>query len=203
MAKPTPKPQMEVIPPEVLQRIDQIRRSIAEHKAEIEKLREEADGLVVKHTLAECRAIGCTHTRCGKYACDMADHCMRSRSAHGATNDYFNPPKPVFKPKVTYPTLGWKTVVGCRSRSYKCEIVKETDKTLVLHDKRVLLKSTIHHIEDCTYINDRSGYTYVCADDPASLEAHLMLLDVVHQEFVDRTTRALRTPETPEPDIRV
>ncbi len=62
MAKPTPKPQMEVIPPEVLERIGQIRRSIDEHEAEIEKLRKEADGLVVKHTLTECRAIGCTHT---------------------------------------------------------------------------------------------------------------------------------------------
>ena len=203
MAKPTPKPQMEVIPPEVLKRIDQIRHSIDEHKAEIEKLRKEADGLVVKHTLAECRAIGCTHTRCGKYACDMADHCMRSRLAHGAVNDYYNPPKPVFKPKVTYPTLGWKTVVGGRNRDYKCKIVKETDKTLVLHDKRVLLKSTIYHIEDCTYIKDRSGYTFICADDPASLDAHLMLLDVVHQEFVDRATRALRTPEILEPDVRV
>lgn len=203
MAKPTPRPQMEVIPPEVLERIAQIRRGIDEHKAEIEKLRKEADGLVVKHTLAECRAIGCTHTRCGKYACDMSDFCMRSKSAHGAVHDYYNPLKPVFKPKVTYPTLGWKTVVGSRSRSYERKVVKETAKTLVLHDKSVLLKSTIYHIEDCTYIRDRSGYTYICADDPASLSAHLMLLDVVHQEHVERATRALRTPETPEPDVRV
>jgi len=203
MDKPTPRPQMEVIPPEVLERIAQIRRGIDERKAEIEKLRKEADGLVVKHTLAECRAIGCTHTHCGKYTCDMADFCMRSKSAHGAAHDYYNPPKPVFKPKVAYPALGWKTVVGGNNRDYKCTIVKETDKTLVLHDKHVLLKSTIYHIEDCTYIKDRSGYTFTCADDPASLDMRLMLLDVVHQEFVDQASQALRTPEIPEPDVRV
>ena len=35
MATPTPKPQMEVIPPEVLERIAQICRGIDEHKAEV------------------------------------------------------------------------------------------------------------------------------------------------------------------------
>lgn len=203
MAAKAPKPQMEKLPAETYERLKQIQKEIDEHFAAIEVLECEADSLVVKHTLEECRAIGCTETHCGKYQCTMGSHCIRSKYAHGATRDYYNPPKPVFKPKVTYPTLGWKTVVGSRNKSYKCTIIKETDKTLVLHDKRVLLKSTIYHIEDCTYIKDRSGYTFICADDPASLDAHLMLLDVVHQEFVDRASRALRTPEVPEPDVRV
>lgn len=203
MAAKAPKSQMEKLPAETYERLKQIQKEIDEHFAAIEVLECEADSLVVKHTLEECRAIGCTETHCGKYKCMMGSHCIRSKYAHGATQDYYNPPKPAYKPKVEYPTLGWKTVVCATNRSWKRPIVKETPKALFLGDHEMLLKSSIYHIEDCTYIKSRSGHSYVCADDEDSLDAHLMLLDVVHQEFVDRASRALHTPEVPEPDVRV
>jgi hypothetical protein len=68
-------------------------------------------------------------------------------------------------------------------------VVKETEKTLVLSDKTILLKSTIHMIEDVIYISDRSGATYFCADDPATLD---MQLELIHIEFKEQCERNVR-----------
>lgn len=111
-----------------------------------------------------------------------------------AHTDFYEKEKPVFKPKVEYPTLGWKKVTtpGMKWKGEwhgDWDVVKETEKTLVLSDKTILLKSTIHMIEDVIYISDRSGSTYFCADDPATLDMQVELLHIEFKEQCERTTR--------------
>ena len=112
----------------------------------------------------------------------------------------------MFKPKVEYPTLGWKKVTapGLKWNGEwhgGWDVVKETEKTLVLSDKSILLKSTIHMIEDVIYISDRSGGTYFCADEPATLDMQLELIHIEFNEQCERNNR-LVTPMTdmPAPD---
>lgn len=59
--------------------------------------------------------------------------------------------------------------------------------------KTRLFKSTISTIEDVIYIQDRSGTTYFCADDPATLDMKVTLLDVAFKEQAERNCR-LVTP---------
>ena len=69
--------------------------------------------------------------------------------------------------------------------------------------KTRLLKSTIFTLEDVTYIKDRSGTTYFCADDPATLDMQVTLLDVAYREQAERNyrevTSTLKTPDTSYP----
>lgn len=102
-----------------------------------------------------------------------------------------------------YPTLGWKQVTtrgmkwdGVWQHFWK--VVKETDKTLILDDKTQLLKSTIYTIEDCSFIKNRMGSVYMCADYPETLDMQVILMDVAHKEWCERNSRLI-TPETPLP----
>jgi hypothetical protein len=121
----------------------------------------------------------------------------------GNLKDYYEKEKTVFKPKVEYPTLGWKKVTA-RGMKWNGEwhdgwdVVKETEKTLVLSDKTILLKSTIHMIEDVIYISSRSGAIYFCADDPATLDVQATLMDIEFEEQRKRN-KHLRTPMTDIP----
>ena len=146
----------------------------------------------------------CIHTYRNRWDCHRS--CVRRKNEMGNLEDYYEKEQPVFKPKVEYPTLGWKKVTapGLKWNGEwhgGWDVVKETEKTLVLSDKSILLKSTIHMIEDVIYISDRSGGTYFCADDPATLD---MQLELIHIEFKEQCERnkPLRTPNTdmPSPD---
>ena len=114
---------------------------------------------------------------------------------------------PVFKPRVTYPTLGWKQVAthgakwGDEWHGFH-KVVQETDKTLLLDDawKTRLFKSTIFTIEDVTYIKNRSGTIYFCADDPEALDIQVTLLDVANQEWCAQNRAwMIKTPDTSYP----
>ena len=98
------------------------------------------------------------------------------------------------KPRVTYPTLGWKSVVCTGSfwmgKWHPIKVIKETEKCLILEDKLQLNKSTIYTIEDVTYIRRRNSITdYFCADDPLTLEIQKTLLDVAYKEQTERNCR--------------
>ena len=134
----------------------------------------------------------CIHTYKNRWDCHRS--CVRRMHEMGNLEDYYEKEQPVFKPKVEYPTLGWKKVTtpGMKWKGEwhgDWDVVKETEKTLVLSDKTILLKSTIHMIEDVIYISDRSGGTYFCADDPATLDMQVELLHIEFKEQCERTTR--------------
>lgn len=207
MTKPKPM-EMEPISIETYAKLKAIRSRIAELEGQIKELEEEAYELVPKHTFEECKAMGCVHTYRNKWDCHHS--CVRRLHATHSLQDYYEKMKPVFKPRVDYPTLGWKQV-ATRGAKWKGEwhgftnVIQETDKTLLLDDawKTRLLKSTIFTLEDVTYIKDRSGTTYFCADDPATLDMQVTLLDVAYREQAERNyrevTSMLKTPDTSYP----
>lgn len=193
--KPTDKKkpmEMEVLSDETRAKLKAIAARIDELNAQIKELQQEAYDLVPKHTFDECREMKCIHTYKNRWDCHRS--CVRRMHEMGNLEDYYEKEKPVFKPKVEYPTLGWKKVTS-PGMKWKGEwhgdwdVVKETEKTLVLSDKTILLKSTIHMIEDVIYISDRSGSTYFCADDPATLDMQLELIHIEFKEQCERTTR--------------
>lgn len=195
--------KLEVIPPEVMDELRSIHEQIKAYETKITELTERMDELVPKHSLAECRELGCKHTYQCKDFCHCHSWCLRSKWSHGAWRDCYEKNTPVFKPRVEYPTLGWKQVTT-RGMKWDGEwhhfwkVVKETDKTLILDDKTQLLKSTIYTLEDCTFIKDRMGSTYLCADYPETLDMQVILMDVAHKEWCERNSRLI-TPETPLP----
>lgn len=207
MTKPNPM-EMEPISIETYAKLKAIRSRIAELEGQIKELEEEAYELVPRHTFDECKAMGCVHTYRNKWDCHHS--CIRRLHAKHSLQDYYEKMKPVFKPRVDYPTLGWKQV-ATRGAKWKGEwhgftnVIQETDKTLLLDDawKTRLFKSTIFTLEDVTYIKDRSGTTYFCADDPATLDMQVTLLDVAYREQAERNyrevTSMLKTPDTSYP----
>lgn len=186
--------EMEVLSDETRAKLKAIAARIDELNAQIKELQQEAYDLVPKHTFDECREMKCIHTYRNRWDCHRS--CVRRKHEMGNLEDYYEKEKPVFKPKVEYPTLGWKKVTS-PGMKWKGEwhgdwdVVKETEKTLVLSDKTILLKSTIHMIEDVIYISDRSGSTYFCADDPATLEMQVELMHIEFKEQCERTTRLI------------
>lgn len=207
MTKPNPM-EMEPISIETYAKLKAIRSRIAELEGQIKELEEEAYELVPKHTFEECKAMGCVHTYRNKWDCHHS--CVRRLHATHSLQDYYEKMKPVFKPRVDYPTLGWKQVAS-RGAKWKGEwhgfhkVIQETEKTLLLDDawKTRLFKSTIFTLEDVTYIKDRSGTVYFCADDPATLDMQVTLLDVAYREQAERNyrqvTSMLETPDTSYP----
>lgn len=188
--------EMEVLSDETRAKLKAIAARIDELNAQIKELQQEAYDLVPKHTFDECREMKCIHTYRNRWDCHRS--CVRRKHEMGNLEDYYEKEKPVFKPKVEYPTLGWKkvTTAGMKWKGEwhgDWDVVKETEKTLVLSDKTILLKSTIHMIEDVIYISDRSGSTYFCADDPATLDMQVELMHIEFKEQCERTTR-LVTP---------
>ena len=184
--------EMEVLSDETRAKLKAIAARIDELNAQIKELQQEAYDLVPKHTFDECREMKCIHTYRNRWDCHRS--CVRRMHEMGNLEDYYEKEKPVFKPKVEYPTLGWKKVTSpgmkWKGEWHGCwDVVKETEKTLVLSDKTILLKSTIHMIEDVIYISDRSGSTYFCADDPATLDMQVELLHIEFKEQCERTTR--------------
>lgn len=202
MTKPKP-PEMETISPETRAKLKAIKARIDEFKAQIKELEEEAYWLVPKHTFDECKAMGCDKTYRNKWDCHCS--CVRRKDYHGCFRDYYAKMKPVIKPHVEYPTLGWKQVTTRGAHwdgvwHWVKPVVKETEKALFLKDKTMLLKSTIFVIEDVTYIKDRSGYTYLCADNPETLDMQEVLLDVADQEWCKQNrTLMFKTPDTSYP----
>ena len=207
MTKPNPM-EMEPISIETYAKLKAIRSRIAELEGQIKELEEEAYELVPKHTFEECKAMGCVHTYRNKWDCHHS--CVRRLHATHSLQDYYEKMKPVFKPRVEYPMLGWKQV-ATRGAKWKGEwhgftnVIQETEKTLLLDDawKTRLFKSTIFTLEDVTYIKDRSGTVYFCADDPATLDMQVTLLDVAYREQAERNyrqvTSMLETPDTSYP----
>ena len=207
MTKPKPM-EMEPISAETLAKLKAIRSRIAELEDQITELKDEAYELVPKHTFDECKAMECVHTYRNRWDCHHS--CVRRLHEKGNFQDYYEKKKPVFKPRVEYPMLGWKQV-ATRGAKWKGEwhgfhkVIQETEKTLLLDDtwKTRLFKSTIFTLEDVTYIQDRSGSTYFCADDPATLDMQVTLLDVANREWCVRNNRLvtpmLETPDTSHP----
>ena len=207
MTKPKPM-EMEPISAETLAKLKAIRSRIAELEDQITELKDEAYELVPKHTFDECKAMECVHTYRNRWDCHHS--CVRRLHEKGNFQDYYEKKKPVFKPRVEYPMLGWKQV-ATRGAKWKGEwhgfhkVIQETEKTLLLDDtwKTRLFKSTIFTLEDVTYIKDRSGSTYFCADDPATLDMQVTLLDVANREWCVRNNRLvtpmLETPDTSHP----
>lgn len=186
--------EMEVLSDETRAKLKAIAARIDELNAQIKELQQEAYDLVPKHTFDECREMKCIHTYRNRWDCHRS--CVRRKHEMGNLEDYYEKEKPVFKPKVEYPTLGWKKVTtpGMKWKGEwhgDWDVVKETEKTLVLSDKTILLKSTIHMIEDVIYISDRSGSTYFCADDPATLDMQVELMHIEFKEQCERTTRLI------------
>lgn len=196
MTKPKP-PEMETISPETYAKLRAIKARIDELRAQIKELEEEAYWLVPKHTFDECKAMGCDKTYRNRLDCHCS--CVRRKGCHGCFIDYYAKMKPVIKPHVVYPTLGWKKVTspGMQWRGEwhgGWDVVKETEKTLVLSDKSILLKSTIHLIEDVIYISGRSGrVTYFCAGNPETLDMQKALLKMWHDERSEKVMQ-LVTP---------
>lgn len=204
-----PKPMtMEIISDETYAKLRAISSRITELKCQIRELEDEAYELVPKHTFDECKAMGCVHTYRNRWDCHHS--CVRRLNEKGNLHDYFEKKKPVFKPRTDYPMLGWKQV-ATRGAKWKGEwhgfhkVVQETDKTLLLDDawKTRLFKSTIFTLEDVTYIKDRSGTIYFCADDPEALDIQVTLLDVADREWCEQNSRLitsmLETPDTSYP----
>lgn len=189
------KRKPETISPEVMAELQSIHAQIEDYKQKIEALKDHADSLVPKHYLAECREFGCMNTHHCQSYCHCHSWCVRSKYAHGAYRDCYEQKKAIIKPPENYPTLGWKKVTGINT-TFVWDVLKETDKTLMLGD-RMLLKSTIFTLEDCTFIKDRSGYTFLCADDPEAVVMQKTLLDVVNAECRERN-RAKRSDFTGE-----
>lgn len=195
---------MEPISEETHAKLRAIGSRISELRQQIKELEDEAYELVPKHTFDECKAMGCQNTYRNRWDCHHA--CVRRRHERGALRDYYSPFPKCYKPEREYPTLGWKRVI---TRGMKWDgvwhggknVVKETAKTLILEDKSQLLKSTIFTIEDVSYIKDRSGVTYLCADDPETLDIQTTLLDVVSREEIEKVKHMLAPQcEQPEPD---
>lgn len=190
---------LDKISPEVMDELWSNHEQIKAYKAKINELTERMDELVPKHDLAYCRELGCKHTYQCKDFCHCHSWCLRSKWSHGAWRDCYEPAKKPVKLPTNYPTLGWKQVTT-RGMKWDGEwhhfwkVVKETDKTLILDDKTQLLKSTIYTLEDCTFIKDRSGGTYMCADYPETLDMQVILMDVAHKEWCERNSR-LRSPD--------
>lgn len=184
---------LDKISPEVMDELWSIHEQIKAYRAKINELTERMDELVLKHDLAYCRELGCKHTYQRKDFCHCHSWCLRSKWSHGAWRDCYEPAKKPVKLPTNYPTLGWKQVA---TRGMKWngvwhgfrKVVKETDKTLILDNKEQLLKSTIYTIEDCTFIKNRMGGTYLCADDPTTLDMQVILLDVAHKEWCERNS---------------
>lgn len=202
--KPTDKKNpivMEVLSDETRAKLKAIAARINELHSQIKELEQEAYDLVPKHTFDECKEMKCIHTYRNRWDCHRS--CVRRKNEIGNLVDYYEKEKTVFKPKVEYPTLGWKKVTA-RGMKWNGEwhdgwdVVKETEKTLVLSDKTILLKSTIHMIEDVIYISSRSGAIYFCADDPATLDVQVTLMDIEFEEQRKRN-KPLRTPMTDIP----
>ena len=186
MTKP---PEMETISPETHAKLKAIHTRINELNAQIQELEEEAYWLVPKHTFDECKAMGCVHTYRNRWDCHHS--CVRRQHGTGYLKDYYEQKKPVFKPHVDYPTLGWKKVTTLDAHwdgawHWVRPVVKETEKALFLKDKTMLLKSTIFAIEDITYIKDRSGSTYLCADNPETLDMQEALLSMRCKEDCEK-----------------
>lgn len=185
MTKPKP-PEMETISPETHAKLKAIEARIDELKAQITEFEGEAYWLVPKHTFDECKAMGCNKTYRNRWDCHS--YCVRRKGCHGCFNDYYVKMKPVIKPHVEYPTLGWKKAIpiGCSPCNGWCgyAVVRETEKAMFLdtHHKTMLLKSTIFTIEDVLYIKDRSGCIYMCADNPETLDMQKALLKMWHDE---------------------
>lgn len=192
-------PQMEHISDETKEKLKAIASRINELREQIDELNEEAYSLVPKHTFEECKAMGCENTYQNRWDCHH--YCVRRKNYKGCFQDYYRQKEKVFKPKVSYPTLGWKTVVT-EGSSYVRKIAKETEKTLVLDDSRktTLLKSTIEQAEDCIFIKDRSGTTYLCADDPDTIEMQKTLLKVLRREWCEAVSGRFFS-KIPEKDI--
>lgn len=194
---------LDKISPEVMDELRSIHEQIEAYSAKINELTERMDELVPKHDLAYCRELGCKHTYQCKDFCHCHSWCLRSKWSHGAWRDCYEPVKKPVKLPTNYPTLGWKQVTtrgmkwdGVWQHFWK--VVKETDKTLILDDKTQLLKSTIYTIEDCSFIKNRMGSVYMCADYPETLDMQVILMDVAHKEWCERNSRLI-TPETPLP----
>lgn len=183
------KPEMEVISAETYGKLKAINARIEELNAQIKELEQEAYDLVPKHTFDECKERGCIHTYRNRWDCHHS--CVRRLHEKGSLKDYYEKQQPLFKPRVEYPILGWKSVV-CKGSFWKGEwhpwkVIKETPKTLILDDKTQLNKSTIHTIEDVIYIRRlHSNVDYFCADDPSTLEIQKTLLDVAYKAQAER-----------------
>lgn len=187
--------------PEIMQELSAINAEISAYKAKIAELSAKADSLPEKYTLEECRAMGCIHTAHKQYQCTFCHSCIHSKYASGAYRDYFQQKKQETKIPPKYPVLGWKAV-ACEGSFWHGEwhtrkVIKETERTLIVEygeGTEQLLKSTISRIEDVTYIKDRSGHTYFCADDLETLPAQVDLLHIAREEQKERNSR-LVVPE--------
>lgn len=205
--KPTDKKNpmvMEVLSDDTRAKLKAIAARIAELNTQIKELQQEAYDLVPKHTFDECKEMKCIHTYRNRWDCHRS--CVRRKNEMGNLKDYYEKEQPIFKPKVEYPTLGWKKVtthgMKWKGEWHDCwDVVKETDKTLTLDDKTQLLKSTIHIIEDVIYIKSRSGSTYFCADDPSTLDMQATLMDIELKEQCERNNRLIAPmTDMPAPD---
>lgn len=185
---------------EVMERLSDIHQAITAHEDEIDVLKKEADSLVTKYTFEECRAMGCVHTCRKQFWCDHYRWCIHSKHASGASEDFFERKEAKVYIPQKYPMLGWKAVV-CEGSNWRGEwhprkVLKETDRTLIIEygkESQQLLKSTAFQIEDVTYIKDRSGYTYFCADDPSTLDMQRDLLHIAWEEKREKNA-ALMAP---------
>ena len=196
---------------EVMDRLSEIHQAITAHEDEIDALKKEADSLVTKYTFEECKAMGCVHTCRKQMWCDHYRWCIHSKHASGAHTDFFKPKEAKVYIPQKYPMLGWKAV-ACEGSHWQGEwhprkVLKETDRTLSIEDgkeSQQLLKSTAFQIEDVTYIKDRSGYTYFCADDPSTLDMQKDLLHIVWDEKREKSMAlmapALKSLEDPFAD---
>ena len=185
---------------EVMERLSDIHHEIAAHKVEIDALKKEADSLVAKYTFDECKAMGCVHTCHKQMWCDHYRSCIHSRFASGAREDFFEQKEAKVYVPQKYPMLGWKSVVCAgsywRGEWHPSKVLKETDRTLIIeygNESQQLRKSTAFQIEDVTYIKDRSGYTYFCADDPSTLDMQRDLLHIAWEEKCEKNA-ALMAP---------
>ena len=190
-------PQMEHISDETKEKLKAISSRISELREQIEELNKEAYELVPKHTFEECKEMGCQHTYRNRYDCHC--YCVRRKNYTGCFQDYYLPKPTVVKLKTSYPMLGWKSVVPERG-SFVYPVIKETDKTLILKNKTQLLKSTMRTVEDCVFLESRTGTTYLCADDPDTIEMQKTLLQVLRREWCE-AARGMLSPKIPEKDI--
>lgn len=184
---------MTPIAPETLSQLSSLRAEADQLQARIRELGDQMAALVPKCSLEECRAANCVHALHCKSYCQMHQYCVRSKWAVLAYKDYYVPRAKPVPERREYPTLSWAAVTtrGAFYRgAWHCphQVVKETDKTLILDDGTPLLKSTLFQIEDCTYIKDRSGGIYFPVD---TRDAALLLLKVRDSEMADHVTSLL------------